>query len=174
MISLKRIIMIFVAAGSIALPAASQSASSSTTTAENPAERIVNGSNGMVTIDIPQQLMYQIMRDDYDRKSNEDRVQIRPGINKIQGYRVQVFADGSNQRTLEARARSRSNAIIAKFPKYRGQVYSFSSAPNWYTRVGNFRTQEEASAALAELKRAFPGFGNEMRVVRSQIIVIGR
>lgn len=118
--------------------------------------------------------MYQIMRDDYDRKANEDKVQIKPGINKIQGYRIQVFADGSNQRTLEARARARSNAIIAKFPKYRGQIYSFSSAPNWYTRIGNFRTQEDASAALAELKRAFPGIGNEMRVVRSQIIVIGR
>lgn len=164
--------MIMVAAGSVALPAASQSASSST--AANPAERIVQSSDGMVTIDIPQQLMYQIMRDDYDRKANEDKVQIKPGINKIQGYRIQVFADGSNQRTLEARARARSNAIIAKFPKYRGQIYSFSSAPNWYTRIGNFRTQEDASAALAELKRAFPGIGNEMRVVRSQIIVIGR
>ncbi len=173
MISLKRVIMIMFAAGSIALPAASQS-TASTETAGNPAQRIEESSNGMVTIDIPQSLLYQIMRDDYDRKNNEDRIQIRPGINKLQGYRIQVFGDGSNQRTLEARARARSNAIIAKFPKYRGQVYSFSSAPNWYTRVGNFRTQEDAAAALAELKRAFPGFSNEMRVVRSQIIVIGR
>lgn len=173
MISLKRVILIMSAAGSLALPAASQS-TATTENADNPVQRIEEGSNGMVEIDIPQSLMYQIMRDDYDRRSNEDRVQIRPGINKLQGYRVQVFGDGSNQRTLEARAKARSNAIIAKFPKYRGQVYSFSSAPNWYTRVGNFRTQEDAAAALAELKRAFPSFSNEMRVVRSQIIVIGR
>lgn len=165
--------MIMFAAGSLALPAASQSTATTETTV-NPAQRIEEGSDGMVTIDIPQSLMYQIMRDDYDRKNNEDRLQIKPGINKIPGYRVQVFGDGSNQRTLEARAKARSNAIIARFPKYRGQVYSFSSAPNWYTRVGNFRTQEDAAAALAELKRAFPGFSNEMRVVRSQIIVIGR
>jgi hypothetical protein len=61
---------------------------------------------------------------------------------------------------------------VAKFPKYRGQVYSFSSSPNWYTRIGNFRTSAEASAALQEIKRAFPQFASEMRVVKSQIVII--
>ena len=99
---------------------------------------------------------------------------LKPGINKLDGFRIQVFSDGSNQRTLEARARARGNAIVAKFPKYRGQVYSYSSAPNWYTRIGNFRTQAEASAALAELKSAFPSLRTEMRIVKSQIIIIAR
>lgn len=88
---------------------------------------------------------------------------------KGQGYRIQVFSDGRNPATLQARAKARGNAIVAKFPKYRGQIYSFSSSPNWYTRVGNFKTSQEANQALAELKRAFPSFAAEMRVVKSPI-----
>lgn len=94
------------------------------------------------------------------------------GLQKRQGYRIQVFGDGRNPATLQARAQARGNAIVAKFPKYRGQIYSFSSAPNWYTRIGNFKTQEEAGRALAELKRAFPSFSAEMRVVKSPITII--
>lgn len=134
-------------------------------------ERIQAGSNGKVEIEIPDEILQQLDKEDVDKRANGEQA-IKPGINKMQGYRIQVFSDGSNQRTLEARARARGNAIVAKFPKYRGQVYSHSSAPNWYTRIGNFRTQAEASAALAELKRAFPGLSNEMRIVRSQIVII--
>lgn len=95
-----------------------------------------------------------------------------PAVSKKEGYRIQVFGDGRNPATLQARARARGNAIVAKFPKYRGQVYSFSASPNWYTRIGNFPTSEAASAALAELKRAFPNFAAEMRVVKSPITII--
>ena len=91
---------------------------------------------------------------------------------KLSGFRIQVFSDGSNPTTLQARAKARGNAIVAKFPKYRGQVYSFSSSPNWYTRIGNFQTQQEAVAALNELKRAFPSFASEMRVVKSPITIV--
>lgn len=94
------------------------------------------------------------------------------GIKKGQGFRIQVFGDGRNPATLQARAKARGNAIVAKFPKYRGQIYSFSASPNWYTRVGNFKTSKEANDALAELKRAFPSFAAEMRVVKSPITII--
>lgn len=93
-------------------------------------------------------------------------------VQKVQGYRIQVFSDGRNPSTLQARARARGNAIVARFPKYRGQIYSYSSAPNWYTRVGNFQTSKEANEALAELKKAFPNFADEMRIVKSQITII--
>ena len=93
-------------------------------------------------------------------------------VQKRQGFRIQVFSDGRNPSTLQARAQARGNAIVAKFPKYRGQIYSFSASPNWYTRIGNFKTQDEANKALAELKRAFPAFAAEMRVVKSQITII--
>ena len=93
-------------------------------------------------------------------------------VRKMQGFRIQVFNDGRNPQTLQARARARGNAIVAKFPKYRGQIYTFSSSPNWYTRVGNFETHAEASKALGELKRAFPAFAAEMRVVKSQVTIV--
>ena len=96
----------------------------------------------------------------------------KPTLRKMEGFRIQVFSDGRNPSTLQARAKARGNAIVAKFPKYRGQVYSFSSSPNWYTRIGNFETSKEASAALAELKRAFPSFAGEMRIVKSPITIV--
>lgn len=159
------------AAGVFMTPAVAQSVSSA---GGNVVERIENASNGNIEIEIPENILHQIMREDEERRVTTNQPTIRPGINKMQGFRVQVFSDGSNQRSLEARARARGNAIVAKFPKYRGQIYSHSVSPNWYTRVGNFRTQAEASAAMSELKRAFPSFAGEIRVVKSQIVVIGR
>lgn len=137
---------------------------------ENPVETIVESSMGNVTIDIPDNILLEILKEEKEPQHREDN--LKPGINKLTGFRVQVFGDGRNQNTLESRAKARGNAIVAKFPKYRGQIYSHSSSPNWYTRVGNFRTQAEASAALAELKKAFPQFSSEMRVVKSKIVVI--
>lgn len=96
----------------------------------------------------------------------------KPKLQHIEGFRIQVFSDGRNPATLQSRAKARGNAVASRFPKYRGQVYCFSSSPNWYTRVGNFETQGEASAALAELKRAFPSFASEMRIVSSPITLI--
>lgn len=137
----------------------------------NPIDIIEEQTSGNIEIDIPDNILREIMKEDQapQRRAHEE---LRPGINKLEGFRIQVFSDGHNQASLESRAKARGSAIVAKFPKYRGQVYSFSSAPNWYTRIGNFRTQAEASAALSELKRAFPAFAGEMRVVKSRIVVI--
>lgn len=138
---------------------------------KNAVERIVVESMGNVNIDIPDNILREILKEEkvQPKKGHQD---LKPGINKIDGYRIQVFSDGQQQHSLESRARSRGNVIVSKFPKYRGQVYSYSSAPNWYTRVGNFRTSAEASSALAELKRAFPQFASEMRIVKTKIVVI--
>lgn len=134
----------------------------------NIVERIVIESNGNVSINIDSLLLEKILTDPevaVRKKQTKD-----PNASR-NGYRIQVFSDGRNQSTLEARAKARGNAIVAKFPKYRGQIYTYSSAPNWYTRVGNFRNEEEARKALDELKRSFPSFSSEMRVVRSKINV---
>ena len=136
----------------------------------NPVEMIEETSGGNVEIDIPDSILQDILKEEKKKPTGER--QLVPGINKMSGYRIQVFSDGRNQHSLESRARARGSAIVARFPKYRGQVYTFSSAPNWYARVGNFRSQGEAAAALAELKRAFPQFASEMRVVRSRIVVV--
>lgn len=135
---------------------------------ENVVEKIQQESNGNITIDIPQNILELILQPQTKKEVNE----IKPGINKMAGYRIQVFSDGRNQHTLEARAKARGSAILAKFPKYKGQVYTYSSSPNWYTRIGNFRTNAEANAALTELKKSFPKYASEMRVVKCQIVVI--
>lgn len=135
---------------------------------ENIVEKIISESNGNIVIDIPKAILENVMTIDVPKQQTE----LRPGINKINGFRIQVFSDGRNQSTLEARAKARGNAILARFPKYRGQVYTYSSSPNWYTRVGNFKTAAEAASALDEIKSAFPSYASEMRVVKSQIVVI--
>lgn len=171
--NLKRIFICIGLAGSLVFPAMAQSPSESSgeNAPANAIEKIVGESSGNVTIDIPDNILRELLKEEQhsQRRQHHD---LRPGINKVSGFRVQVFGDGHNQHTLESRARARGNAVVAKFPKYRGQVYSYSSSPNWYTRVGNFRTQAEASAALSELKRAFPQYASEMRVVKSQIVII--
>ncbi len=136
---------------------------------DNVVEKIEQESNGNISIEIPPAILDLILQKSASKPSMQE---IRPGINKLSGFRIQVFSDGRNQNTLEARAKARGSAILAKFPKYRGQVYTYSSSPNWYTRVGNFRTNAEANSALAELKRAFPNYASEMRVVKCQIVVI--
>lgn len=134
----------------------------------NPVEKIMEESDGKIIIDIPPAILKSILQPTV-RKGHTD---LKSGINKIAGFRIQVFSDGRNQSTLESRAKARGAMILSKFPKYKGQIYTFSSSPNWYTRVGNFRTSAEANSALTELKKAFPNFSSEMRVVKSQIVVI--
>lgn len=140
----------------------------------NVIDRIMDEAEGNVEIIIDDELIEKILKTPEGRKRTVRKggVAIKKGINKINGYRIQVFGDGRKQQSLEARARARGVAITAKFPKYRGQVYTFSSAPNWYTRVGNFRTMSEAQSAMSELRASFPQFANEMRIVKSQIVVI--
>lgn len=132
-------------------------------------EKIERESNGNIVIDIPPSILELILRNEAPKPGRQE---IRPGINKLSGFRIQVFSDGRNQHTLEARAKARGSAILARFPKYRGQIYTYSNSPNWYTRIGNFRTNAEANSALEELKRAFPNYASEMRVVKCQIVVI--
>lgn len=131
--------------------------------------QIKEQSNGEIIVDIPSELLEKILENQDIPKKVVPSTQ-KGGYGRMNGFRIQVFSDGRNQHSLEARAKARGSAIIARFPKYRGQVYTQSSSPNWYTRIGNFRTQQEATAALDELRRAFPQYSSEMRVVKSKII----
>lgn len=130
-------------------------------------QEIEESSEGNIHIDIQSDILEKILANPEAPKKTTGTVRHEYG--RMSGYRIQVFSDGRNQHTLEARAKARGSAIIAKFPKYRGQVYTNSSSPNWYTRIGNFKTAGEAAAALEELKRAFPQYSSEMRVVKTKI-----
>ena len=127
---------------------------------------IVTGSNNNVTIEMSNDLYNLLIPTKKERK-----VVNRNGTYRTMGYRIQVFSDGRNQHTLEARANARGNAVLSRFPKYKGQIYTFSKSPNWFTRIGNFETLEDANSALNELKRAFPSFSGEMRIVKCEVLI---
>lgn len=81
---------------------------------------------------------------------------------RAKGFRIQVYS-GNNQRLSKNEAESRRDAILSSFPNMEVNV-TFNS-PVWRVKAGNFRTQEQASEALNELKNRFPSFGREMYIV---------
>lgn len=85
------------------------------------------------------------------------------------GFRVRVFS-GNNQSASRAEAQQ----IEADLKKYNPDLatYILFRSPNWRLMVGNFRTNEEATAMLRELKKHFPVYGQEMFVVKEQIEIV--
>lgn len=99
-------------------------------------------------------------------KSQEPRAESQGTIKKGVGFRVQVYSD-NNPHSAKNNARSRQRAVASRCGKYR--TYVSYAAPYWRTRVGDFVTEREANAAAAELRRLFPAFSKEIRVVRDRI-----
>ena len=92
----------------------------------------------------------------------------RPVNGRMAGFRVQVFSD-NNARTAKNEARSKQRIISSRFPQY--QTYVMYTSPYWRLKVGDFRTQQDANAAADELRRAFPAYSKEIRVVRDRVTV---
>ncbi|MDE6079425.1 MAG: SPOR domain-containing protein [Duncaniella sp.] len=92
--------------------------------------------------------------------------QPRTTSGRVAGYRVQVFSD-NNARTAKNEARSKQRLVASKFPQY--QTYVQYNSPYWRVKVGDFRTQQEAAAAAEEMRKAFPAYKKEIRVVRDRI-----
>ena len=82
------------------------------------------------------------------------------------GYRIQVFSD-NNARTAKANAEYRKRLIESQNEGLKG--YLTFESPYWRVRVGDFRTQAEANAAMRQLKAMFPAFANDLRLVRERI-----
>jgi len=87
-------------------------------------------------------------------------------IIKTKGYRIQVYS-GNNQRLSKNEAESRRNAIQSSFPNMKVSVVY--NSPVWRVKAGNFRTHEQASHALNELKNRLPSFGREMYIVNDVV-----
>ena len=82
---------------------------------------------------------------------------------KAVGYRIQVYA-GGNSRT----SRQEAQQMAAKVKRYFDMpTYTHFQSPRWICRVGDFRTYEEASQFLHEL-RATEQF-DEALIVKSVI-----
>lgn len=84
------------------------------------------------------------------------------------GYRIQAYSD-NNYRTAKASAQARARAIAMKFPQYRS--YISYNAPTWRLRLGDFKSQSEAQAALSRIRSVFPSYAREMTIVRDHINV---
>lgn len=87
-----------------------------------------------------------------------------PQVLKARGYRVQVYA-GNNSRKARTEAGEVSEEIKKAFPEL--PVYTFFQPPRWLCRVGDYRSIEEADAAMRRLKAT--GKFKEVSIVREQI-----
>ena len=96
----------------------------------------------------------------YVKNENENE----PKVLKARGYRVQVYA-GGNSRIARQEANEVAENIKKEFPEL--PVYAFFQPPRWLCRVGDYRSIEEADAAMRRLKAT--GKFKEVSIVREQI-----
>ena len=96
----------------------------------------------------------------YVKSADEDK----PQVLKARGYRVQVYA-GNNSRKAREEANGMAEKIKIEFPEL--SVYAFFQPPRWLCRVGDYRSIEEADAAMRRLKST--GKFKEVSIVREQI-----
>ena len=87
-----------------------------------------------------------------------------PRFLKMRGYRVQVYA-GNNSRIARSEANEVAELIKTEFPEI--PVYAYFQPPRWLCRVGDYRSIEEADAAMRRLKAT--GKFKEVSIVREQI-----
>ena len=87
-----------------------------------------------------------------------------PKVLKARGYRVQVYA-GNNSRIARQEANDVAEQVKAEFPEL--SIYAFFQPPRWLCRVGDYRSIEEADAAMRRLKAT--GKFKEVSIVREQI-----
>lgn len=68
---------------------------------------------------------------------------------QIDGFRIQLFFDSERTAINDARG-----TFIAKYPRI--DTYTTYNAPNFFLRVGDFRTRLEAEKVKAEMSDLFP------------------
>lgn len=105
----------------------------------------------MVSLLQAQQGDVQIIKDSrIDALVNRQGAVIPPAVRpQIDGFRIQLFFDPSRDALNGARGQ-----FIAQYPKI--DTYTKFNAPNFYLRVGDFRTRLEAEALKAEVEADFP------------------
>lgn len=90
----------------------------------------------------------------------------RTQLKKTHGYRVLVFTD-NNVKTARNEANAVAKKVASVFPEF--PVYVTFNTPNWRVKVGDFRTKDEAIAAVKEIKKRLADIGKEARVVQDGI-----
>lgn len=140
----------------------------------------INRSGNSISVEAPESLLKRAGKnaagevemqtpDDVNGEEQEqEETKARTKGGKTVGYRVQVFAD-NNVRSAKTEARQRERAVGQAFPAY--STYVSYASPYWRLRVGDFRSQYDAEKAAAEIRRAFPRYSREVRVVRDRVNV---
>lgn len=82
------------------------------------------------------------------------------------GYRIRVFS-GNQQTVSKNRCYGIQTTINEQMPEL--PTYITFKTPNWRISVGDFRTSEEASSMLAQLRKEFPAYAKEMFIVKEKI-----
>lgn len=72
--------------------------------------------------------------------------EVRP---QMDGYRVQVFFDSDKEAVMNAK-----NQFVARFSKI--DTYVSYNAPNFFLKVGDFRTRMEAERIKSKIEVDFP------------------
>jgi len=85
---------------------------------------------------------------------------------KMNGFRIQVYF-GDNSRQGKAEARAVGQRFRNSFPEL--PVYVNFDSPHWLCRAGDFRTMEEASEVLRQIREM--GIFREAIIVKSKINV---
>lgn len=70
-------------------------------------------------------------------------------VPQITGYRIQLFFDTDKKAIDEARTK-----FITQYPKI--DTYVIYNAPNYFLKVGNFRTRLEAEKVKVTVDKDFP------------------
>lgn len=100
--------------------------------------------------DVPQSIVKSETSDsiDFSGLADDNHKKVMRG-QKVNGYRVQVFA-GGNSRNDRIKAERIGNEIKSLFPGVPVYVHFYS--PRWICRMGNYRTYEEAHDVLNHVK----------------------
>lgn len=85
---------------------------------------------------------------------------------QVMGFRIRVFS-GNQQVASRNRCYTIQTSINERLPEL--STYVTFKTPNWRISVGDYRTNEEALAALSSLKALFPAYAGEMFVVKEKI-----
>ena len=72
------------------------------------------------------------------------------GAQKVNGYRVQVYA-GGNSREAKQQAEEAGRVVKRAYPSEPIYVHFYS--PRWICRMGNYRTLDEANRMLTNVKK---------------------
>lgn len=136
----------------------------------------INSPDSRISVEAPEALLDRVVKvgmaeetevDDAEAQESEHTV-VRTKGGKTVGYRVQVYAD-NNARSAKTEARQRERAVGQAFPEL-GTYVSYVS-PYWRLRVGDFKSQYDAEKTASDLRRTFPRYAKEVRVVRDRINV---